>query len=145
MEKLKFNISINAPRDKVWKILWAKESYNKWTSFFSESSSMESDWKINGRTVFSDGNGNGMISTIAELKENEFLSFKHLGGIKNGVEDFESEEIKKWTGSLENYTLTSNGNFTDLFIDMDMDENYKDFFLKTWPLALRKIKELSEL
>ncbi|MBK7105100.1 MAG: SRPBCC domain-containing protein [Ignavibacteriae bacterium] len=144
MEKLKFNIHINASKEKVWKTLWDNETYKKWSSVFSEGSSMESDWKINGRTLFVDGKGNGMISTIAELRENEFLSFKHLGFIKDGIEDYESEEIKKWSGIFENYTLKPNGNTTELIIEMDMNDEYKDFFLKTWPDALNKIKELSE-
>lgn len=33
------------------------------------------------------------------------MSFKHLGTVKNGVEDFESEESRKWSGALENYHL----------------------------------------
>lgn len=27
---------------------------------------------------------------------------------------------------------------------MDLNDDYKDYFVKTWPLALDKVKELSE-
>jgi hypothetical protein len=31
-----------------------------------------------------------------------------------------------------------------LAVDMDSTDEFKDYFLKTWPVALEKIKELSE-
>lgn len=105
MTKEKFSISINAPTEKVWKVLWNDETYRKWTTPFSEGSYMESDWKVGGRTLFLGSEGNGMVSTIDQLKENEILSFKHLGMIKDGKEDLESEEVKKWAGLLETYIL----------------------------------------
>lgn len=144
MEKLKFNISINAPREKVWKILWDDKTYRKWTAPFSEGSYMESDWKIGGKTLFLGSEGNGMVSTIDQLKENEFLSFKHLGMIKDGKEDLESEEIKKWSGLLETYALEYSENQTFLSVDLDIGDDYKVYFIETFPKALKIVKELSE-
>lgn len=144
MEKLKFNISINAPREKVWKILWDDKTYRKWTTPFSEGSYMESDWKIGGKTLFLGSEGNGMVSTIDQLKENEFLSFKHLGMIKDGKEDLESEEIKKWSGLLETYALEYSENQTFLSVDLDIGDDYKVYFMETFPKALKIVKELSE-
>lgn len=144
MEKLKFNISINAPREKVWKILWDDKTYRKWTTPFSEGSYMESDWKIGGKTLFLGSEGNGMVSTILQLKENEFLSFKHLGMIKDGKEDLESEEIKKWSGLLETYALEYSENQTFLSVDLDIGDDYKVYFIETFPKALKIVKELSE-
>ncbi|MBI1933329.1 MAG: SRPBCC domain-containing protein [Ignavibacteriales bacterium] len=144
MEKLKFNISIKAPREKVWKILWDDKTYRKWTTPFSEGSYMESDWKIGGKTLFLGSEGNGMVSTILQLKENEFLSFKHLGMIKDGKEDLESEEIKKWSGLLETYALEYSENQTFLSVDLDIGDDYKVYFIETFPKALKIVKELSE-
>ncbi len=144
MQKANFSIKINASKEKVWKILWDIETYNKWTTVFSEGSTMVSDWKVGGKTLFLDGKGNGMVSTIAEINTNVFISFKHLGMLNNGVEDFESDSIKQWAGALENYSLKSVDENTELSIEMDIDENYKEFFLKTFPVALNKVKELSE-
>ena len=33
---------------------------------------------------------------------------------------------------------------TELVVDMDITEQYKDYFIKTWPRALDKVKELAE-
>lgn len=144
MEKQHFNISIDAPREKVWEVLWGKESYPAWTSAFAEGSKVDTDWKKGSKAIFHDGKGQGMVSTIAENKPNEYMSIKHLGVIKNGVEDLESEEVKEWAGAFENYTLKTNNNKTELMVDMDTAEAYRDYFLKTWPVALAKVKELAE-
>ena len=120
MSKEIFKTEINAPKEKVWKILWDDETYRKWTSAFAEGSYMESDWKIGGRTLFLGGEGNGMVSTIDQLKENEIMSFKHLGMIKDGKEDLESEEVKQWAGLLETYILESSENKTQLSVEMDL-------------------------
>jgi hypothetical protein len=42
-----------------------------------------------------------MVSTIVENKPNEFMSIKHLGTIKNGVEDLDNEENKQWAGAFK--------------------------------------------
>lgn len=144
MEKQTFKITIDAPADKVWQVLWGDETYKTWTSAFSEGSTVETNWEKGSKVLFLDGSGMGMVSTIADKKTNEFMSFKHLGTVNKGVEDLNSEEAKKWSGSLENYTLKPAGGKTDLIIDMDIIESYKDYFVKTWPLALEKVKELAE-
>jgi uncharacterized protein YndB with AHSA1/START domain len=144
MEKLTFNTAINAPRHKVWEILWGDQTYPAWTAVFAEGSRIETDWQVGGRTLFLDGNNKGMVSTIAATVPNEFMSFKHLGDIDNGVEDLTSDKVKAWAGSLENYTLTDANGKTTLLVEMDTDEAYKDYFLTAFPKALDKVKELAE-
>jgi hypothetical protein len=144
MEKLHFKTSISAPREKVWEVLWGDLTYPMWTSVFAEGSNVETDWKEGGKVLFVDGKGQGMVSTIAKKTPNEFMSFKHLGTISNGVEDINSEKNKEWAGSLENYTLQTVNGKTELSIDIDVTEQFKDYFIKTWPTALEKVKELAE-
>jgi hypothetical protein len=145
MEKMNFSISINAPKEKVWRTLWDDSSYRKWTSVFAEDSSVETDnWKEGTKVLFGDGKGNGMVSMVAANRPNEFMSFKHLGVVKDGKEDTTSEKVNEWAGVTENYTLKGNNGNTELFVEMDITDEYKDYFLKTWPQALDKIKELSE-
>ena len=85
-----------------------------------------------------------MVATIARNKPNEFMSIKHPGMIKDGVEDMESEKIKEWQGALENYTLKTVDGKTELTVDMDMTDEWKDYLSKSWPIALEKVKELAE-
>ena len=145
MEKINFSATINAPREKVWKVLWDDASYRNWTSAFTEGSYAETDnWKEGSKVLFLDPKGSGMVSRVAKNKPNEFMSFKHLGVVKDGIEDTKSEAVQGWTGAMENYTLTDENGKTKLIVDMDSTDEFKDYFLKTWPVALEKVKELAE-
>jgi hypothetical protein len=144
MEKQQFKAQIAAPKEKVWKILWNDDTYPLWTSVFSEGSHAVTDWKKGSKVLFLDGKGSGMVAKIAENKPNEFLSIEHLGEIHGGVEDTVSEKVKQWAGAHEDYTLKNvNGN-TELTVEMDMIDEFKEYFHNTWPKALEKIKELAE-
>ena len=144
MEKEHFTTSINAPREKVWDVLWNDTTYRLWTGVFSEGSCAETDWQKGNKVLFLDAKKSGMISTIADNIPNEFMSIKHLGTIKDGVEDYDSDETKKWAGAMENYTLKTENGKTTLTVDMDITDEYKDYFMTTWPKALEKVKELAE-
>lgn len=143
MQKHQFKTLINASAEKVWSVLWDDTSYPQWTSVFAEGSKAVTDWKEGSKVLFLDGKGQGMVSLIEKRKDNEFMSFKHIGTVNNGVEDLNSPQTKEWAGALENYTLTPMDGRTELIVDMDITEEFKDYFLKTWPMALEKIKELA--
>ncbi|NEU07191.1 SRPBCC domain-containing protein [Flavihumibacter sp. R14] len=146
MEKSKFSVSINAPKEKVWKVLWDDSSYREWTRVFNEGSYAETDnWKEGSKVKFLSADGrDGMISEVAANRPNEFMSFRHLGVIKGGVEDTESDEVKQWGGATENYSLEEKDGIVSLKVDMDTTEEFKEYFDKTWPKALDRVKTLSE-
>lgn len=144
MERLTFKTTIDAPREKVWKLLWSDESYRKWTSAFSEGSRAVTDWKEGSKVLFLGEGEDGMVSRIARNIPNEYMSIEHLGMIMNGVEDLDSEEVKKWSGALENYTLKDVNGKTELFIETDMDDSYVEEFKKIWPKALDILKTMAE-
>jgi hypothetical protein len=144
MEKMNFSTSINARKEKVWKTLWEDETYRKWTSVFSPTSYADTDWKEGSKILFLDGQGSGMVSRVEVNRPNEYMSIKHLGEVKDGVEDTDSDKVKVWAGAYENYTLKEvNGN-TELSVDINMAEDFKDFLTKTFPKALEQVKLLSE-
>ena len=144
MEKINFKTVINASPEKVWKVLWTDDTYRKWTSAFSEGSYAETDWKKGSKVLFLDGKGRGMVSRIADNKPNEYMSIEHLGEVTGGVEDTTSEKVKEWAGAHENYTLKKVNGKTELTIDMDITEDFKEMFSKMWPVALDNVKRLSE-
>lgn len=144
MEKLKFKTTINATPEKVWDILWGDDTYGKWTSVFSEGSSAQTDWQKGSKVIFGDGNGNGMVSEVAERIDYKQMSFRHLGEVKGGVEDTTSERVQQWAGGLESYFLKDENGTTELTVELDMPDEFKDFFTDTFPKALQKVKELSE-
>lgn len=146
MEKISFSTNINAPKEKVWNTLWEDSNYRNWTSAFCEGSYAETDnWKVGTKVLFlgPDSSG-GMVSKVAANRPNEFMSFEHLGEVKNGVEDTTSDKVKIWAGAMENYTLTQVGEKTTVVVELDIDASFKDYFIKTWPVALERVKNLSE-
>jgi uncharacterized protein YndB with AHSA1/START domain len=144
MERLNFLTNINAPRETVWKVLWQDQYYRKWTSVFSETSYAETDWREGSKVLFLDAQRNGMVSRIASVRPNEFMSFEHLGEVKNGIEDTESDKVKGWAGAFENYTLSEVNGSTELKVEIDMNPAFTDYFQKTFPQALANIKSLAE-
>ena len=144
MEKLRFTIDINAPREKVWSSLWEDANYRIWTSAFSEGCYAESDWKEGSKILFLGPNGTGMYSMIEKKTENEFMSFKHLGEVKDFKELPNDDVSKSWNGSHENYTLTATGSGTHLVVELDVVTDFIDYFNDTFPKALKKLKEIAE-
>lgn len=144
MDKLTFSTTINAPKEKVWRTMLEDATYRQWTSAFSEGSYAVTDWKEGSKTLFLTPDGSGMVSRIATHRPNEFLSIEHLGTVKNGVEDTESEAVKAWKGALENYTLQETGGASTVTVEMDINDEYKKYFEETWPKALSKLKDIAE-
>jgi hypothetical protein len=145
MQKQTFNISINASRERVWEVLWNKDTYQQWTSAFAEGSTLETDgWAKGSKVLFLDGKGSGMVSVVAENIPDQFMSFQHLGEVKNRGEDTTGEKVSSWSGAMENYTLSGSGGTTELKIEMDMTPEFAAYFLATWPKALEKVKQISE-
>ncbi len=144
MERQHFGIVINAPREKVWDLLWDPATYPQWTAVFSPGSRAETTWQKGSKVLFVDGSNEGMVSMVADNRPPEWMSFKHLGMVKNGVEDLDSAQTKGWAGAMENYTLTPVPGGTQLAVEMDVTPEHKEFFTKTWPQALEKLKQLAE-
>lgn len=145
MIKVNFSAAIHAPKQRVWYILWEKSFYEQWTSLFSEGSTVKTDgWKEGSMVQFLGPKENGMVSMVVANKPNEYMSFRHLGIVKDGVEDTTSDEATGWAGAMENYTLKEENGITVLTVEMETTEEYKDYFNNKWPKALAKVKELSE-
>lgn len=150
MEKLTFTTIIKASREKVWHTMLDDATYREWTKPFNEGSRYEGKWESGSeiRFIGVDENGKesgGMYSKIKEARPYEFVSIEHLGLItETGEVDTESEEVKKWTPAFENYTFNDKGGETEVFVEVDVPDEWKEMFNDTWPKALAKLKEIAE-
>ena len=54
------------------------------------------------------------------------------------------EEVLEWAGALENYTFKKIDGKTELIVDVDINEDFKELFQDIWPKALQTLKELAE-
>ena len=140
MTRLHYSADIDAPRERVWEVLWDDKTYRDWTSAFGEGSHAKSDWKEGSTIQFLDPSGNGMSSVIEKKVPNERMTFRHLGEIKEGKEQ---PAPASWSGAIEEYTLKDNGRGTTLIVDADTADEYKEMFEKAFPKALQRVKELA--
>jgi len=85
-----------------------------------------------------------MVSKIRENIPNKFLSIEHLGTLKGEEEITSGPEVESWAGALENYTFKSNNGNTVVEVDMDSNQEFKSYFMDTWPKALKKLKAICE-
>ncbi|MCE9539161.1 MAG: SRPBCC domain-containing protein [Bacteroidetes bacterium] len=144
LKRITFSTKIKASKSEVWKVLLDDTTYRQWTSVFSEGSYAVTDWKEGSKVLFLDAKGDGMYSTIVRNIPNEFISFKHLGEVKNGIEKPFDLKTKEWEGAMENYTLKEIAGLTELTVELDGAEDSLDFFKDAFPKALEKVKTLSE-
>lgn len=150
MKKLGYSIFIKAPIEKVWNTMLGDSTYRIWTKTFNPTSYFEGNWEKGSEMKFLGTNekgevDGGMASRIAENRKHEYISIEHYGMIKkDGTVDTESDEVKKWTPSFENYTFEEADGGTLLRVDMDVAEGMEDEFNKMWPKALDELKRICE-
>ncbi|MBI5857286.1 MAG: SRPBCC domain-containing protein [Sphingobacteriales bacterium] len=145
---LRFEISINAPVGKVYKTMLNDKTYREWTAEFNPTSYYKGSWDKGSKILFlgtdKDGKEAGMVSKIRENVPDKFVSIEHLGMLQDGQEITSGPAIDGWAGALENYTFRANSNSSILEIDMDSNEEFKAYFMDTWPKALKKLKDICE-
>jgi uncharacterized protein YndB with AHSA1/START domain len=149
MKKIIEKITISASKEAIWSTITDRNKYQLWTEAFTKGSYFEGGWNKGDSIRFlaanKDGGLDGMISEIAENELYKFISIRHLGYIYNGVEDTTSDEIKSWAPSYENYSIREiDGKTCEFTLEMDATDDFYEMFLKLWPKALIKIKEISE-
>ncbi len=151
MQKLQFSKLINASAQKVYETMLGlkdKASYEYWTAAFNPTSTYEGSWDKGSKILFvgtdEKGKRGGMISEIEEHIPASFISIRHYGFIDGDQEITTGEQVEKWAGSHENYQFLENNNITTVTVEIDSLEEYQDYFHKTYPNALDKLKEISE-
>lgn len=148
MDRLKFTMVIDAPKEKVWRTMLDDDTYRVWTEAFMPGSHYIGEWSKGSKILFlapgEKGELSGMVSRIKENRPYEYISIEHIGVVQDGKEDTSSEAVKQWAGALENYTFKEKDGRTELRVDLDSAEEYQEMFQDIWPKALQKLKELAE-
>ncbi|MFT3702131.1 MAG: SRPBCC domain-containing protein [Agriterribacter sp.] len=151
MEKLQFKKEINATAQKVYETMLGlkdKTTYEHWVAVFNPTSTYEGSWEKGSKMYFTgvDENGkkSGMVSAIEENQPARFVSIKHYGFLDGDTEITTGEQVEKWAGAHENYSYQENNGVTTVTVDIDMADEYLDYFTTTYPTALDKLKEISE-
>lgn len=148
MDKLHFEVTINAPKEKVWDTMIGADTYSQWTDVFMPGSNFRGSWEQGSKIMFiapdENGKEGGMVARVAVNRPYEFLSLEHYGQVVDGTEDTMSEEVKQWAGAHEDYTFEEVDGSTKVKVDVDTPNEYKEEMQKLWPQALDKLKALAE-
>lgn len=147
-EILHFEIRIKSSIEKVYKTMTDKEGYRRWTSEFNPTSHFEGSWKKGSKMLFIgtdfEGKQGGMVSLIRENIPNKFISIEHIGIYQNGKEVTSGPKVDDWRGDFENYSFSIEGDKVLVAVDLDVDPDFRPYFIETWPRALEKLKEICE-
>ncbi|REJ74471.1 MAG: SRPBCC domain-containing protein [Acidobacteria bacterium] len=144
VERRRYSTTIAAPVGVVWDTMLGEQTYRLWTRAFDEGSRYEGSWSEGSRIHFLSSTGDGMVAEIAESRPNAFVSIRHLGMISGGVEDTESEAVRRWAPAYENYSFTPVDGGTRLDVELDVAPEYEELMDQAWPRALARLKELCE-
>lgn len=147
MEKLHFSIVIKAPKERVWDTMLNDETYRKWSEPFMPGAHFVGSWSEGSKILFlapGENGESGMVSRIRENRLYEYISIEHMGVVENGREDTSSETAKAWVGAHEDYTFREINGGTEVLIDTDAADEYREMFEATWSKALQRLKELAE-
>jgi hypothetical protein len=151
MKKIQFKKEINAAAQVVYESMLGlkeKSTYEQWTAAFNPTSSYEGSWEKGSKIYFigldENGKKGGMVSEIVAHQPCLFVSIRHYGFLDGEQEITTGELVEKWSGGHENYTFSENNGITTVTVDMDAVEDYLDYFNSAYPLALDKLKEISE-
>lgn len=151
MQKLQFTIDINASAQKVYSAMLGledKRTYQLWTAAFNPTSTYEGNWDKGSKIYFigTDENGKkgGMISEIVAHEPAKFVSIRHYGFLDGDNEITTGQEVEKWEGGHENYSFMEQLELTTVTVDIDVIEEYLDYFQSTYPKALELLKSSIE-
>ncbi len=141
MKEMQFKIEINAPKEKVWQILWQDESLRDWSGIVDPGTYMVGELKEGATVQFNSAEGYGVTSLVAELVPDEFILFKHQADTQDSGKHNRDEQ---WTGGQESYKLTENHGVTVLEMSLDVPPELEKIMSASYPKALGRVKELSE-
>ena len=151
MKKLQFHQAIQASAEQVYNTMLGmgnQETYTLWTSEFNPTSTYAGTWEKGTKIYFfgTDEHGNraGMVSEIVDNIPSRFVSIRHYGILDGEDEITEGDEVEKWAGCLENYAFHEDDGTTMVTVEIDVAEDYLDYFVTTWPRALNRLKNLAE-
>ena len=139
MKLLEFKLQINAPAEKVWKVLFTQDENRNWPSAVNEGTYFEGTWEEGSVMRFLDDENNGMYNSVEKNIPNKELTMKHLGWIYDG-----ELSQQNWEDSTVTYLLESNENGTLLTGKINALDEFVDFFNSKYPSNFEKVKKLSE-
>jgi hypothetical protein len=144
INRLKFSIDIKADKENIWNALWDDKQYRDWAGVFGEGSHYVVDnWEAGSKIMFLSADKSGIYSVIERHIPNKIIQYKHIGKVVDGQEQPVDDEVKKWSGATETYSLKEGTGFSTLLVEIDVLDEHVEFMSTKLPIALEKIKRNS--
>ena len=150
MEKLQFQVSIDAPVNAVWRSMLGPDSYRQWAGAFHEGSYYVGDWELGSQIRFlgpADAAGlseGGMLGHIVANRPDEYVSIEYDGQVFDGVDDTTSPIARAIAGSHESYSFREEDGVTTVIVEMEADPEMAAMLSEMWPVALDRLKSIVE-
>jgi uncharacterized protein YndB with AHSA1/START domain len=142
MKDVQFSIDIQAPKARVWEILWQDHTFRQWASIIDPGTYMLGELQEGSEVQFiSAENGYGVTSLVEKVVPGELLLLRHRADTQDKGEH---EREQQWTGSTETYTLTKKDDNTTLTVSFGVPPELEEYFQINYPKALEQVKILSE-
>ncbi len=149
MKKMQFKIDIHAGIENVYNTMLGEKTFKEWTSEFNPTSDFEGSWEKGSKILFvgvnKEGKREGMVGLIKENIPYKFVSIKYIGLVDGEKEITEGPEIEGWANTFENYSFSGNDIQTTVAVDIDIQDQWVDYFEKTYPKALERLKQICEV
>jgi hypothetical protein len=145
MKKIAYQISIAAPKQKVWDTMLQPDTYQEWTGAGWPGSFYKGTW-TQGETIdFISVDGSGTRALVEELIYGNAIHSQHVAILLAGGEpDTGSDLAKSWVGTTESYGFTESDGVTSLTVDIQAEPQWEKMFNDGFPKALNKLKEICE-
>lgn len=151
MKKMTYSTTVHKDARSVYRKMLGLDDitdYKGWTSIFNPTSTYRGSWEKGAAIQFigvdADGKVGGMVSEIAANEPARFVSIRHLGILKEGKEILDGPDVEGWAGCLENYSFSEIDGKTTVTVDVDVNEDYIDYFNEKYPKALEQLKAIAE-
>lgn len=144
METITFTVQINAAPSRVWLSLWDDANYRKWTTVFHEGSRYSGTLALGERVYFKGEDESGMFADVIEYVPEQSIVFRHMGELKDGVEQHGTPESEQWVGGTEGYFLRENNSQTELRVELKTVPDFVSYFQETFPKATTILKSIAE-
>ena len=146
MKTLTYALTIEKPRDFVFRKVTDKSVYPEWAKAWGEGMTFEGAWEEGEHISFFDHTQGGTKARIDEIIPNEVIKTTHVAMVnpENVEVPLTDEMMRKWVGSTESYFFKAiSDTETMLEVVMTTDEAFEEM-MQAWPTALQLLKEICE-
>lgn len=149
MKPVTHSITINAPKQKVWRVLTEHPFVDEWTGGYMDGSTVKGEFGLGEKISYQSPEG-GVKVVVKEFLPGERLVTVVNANLKPDGQDLQEgdegyEDSKEWIGSTDAYELTEEDGKTTLTITTHYPETFDEStHSSAQSESFSKLKDLAE-